>query len=246
MTGIAGALRKERSVNTIARSLLVCAAGALLFGTMMPPVAGRAPDAAAAVVWQVDSLERIGGHPVTVLGSPRVVDAPGGRVVEFDGVDDGLVLDTNPLAGLEHFTAEVVFEPAPDGPEEQRFLHFEEAGTGNRALIELRLLPAGWCLDTFLRFGEASLAQIDRSRLHPAGRWHAAALSFDGRTMTHYVDGTRELAGEVAFKPLAPGQTSIGVRLNRRSWFKGRIRAIRITPEALAADKLLKAGPPLL
>lgn len=232
-------------MKRIAWPLLICAFSALLAGTAAPPVASLAPPA-AAVLWQVDSLERIGGHPVTVLGSPRVVDALGGRVVEFDGIDDGLVLDTNPLAGLERFTAEVVFEPAPDGPEEQRFLHFEEAGTGNRALIELRLLPgAGWCLDTFLRFGEASLAQIDRSLLHPAGRWHAAALSFDGRTMTHYVDGARELAGNVAFKPLAPGQTSIGVRLNRRSWFKGRIRSIRITPEALAADKLLKAGQPL-
>jgi hypothetical protein len=226
-----------------ARHLVFELTNALEFDRVNVPVAGRAPDAAAAVVWQVDSLERIGGHPVTVLGSPRVVDAPGGRAVEFDGIDDGLVLDSNPLAGLERFTAEVLFEPAPGGPEEQRFLHFEESDTGNRALIELRLLPgAGWCLDTFLRYGQASLTQIDRSLLHPAGRWHAAALSFDGRTMTHYVDGVRELAGDVAFKPLGPGQTSIGVRLNRRSWFKGRIRTVRVTPEVLPADRLLKDG----
>ena len=187
-----------------------------------------------ATVWQVDSLERIGGHPVTVLGSPRVVAIPAGKAVEFDGVDDGLVLDVNAIAGLGRFTVEVVFEPAVDGAEEQRFLHFEEAETGNRALVELRLLPGpAWCLDTFLRHGDASLTLIDKAVVHQAGRWHAAALSFDGKTMTHYVNGVRESSGEVAFKPLGPGQTSIGVRLNKRSWFKGRIRTIRITPDAL-------------
>ncbi len=202
------------------------------------------PPAPHSIVWQVDNIERIGGHAVKVLGMPKVVDTPRGRAVEFDGVDDGLVIGANPLAGLDRFTAEVVFEPAADGSEEQRFVHFEEAATGNRALIELRLLsgPAGpaWCLDTFLRSGEASLTLIDRARLHAAARWHAAALSFDGRTMSHYVDGVRDASGDVAFKPLGPGETSIGVRLNRRSWFKGRIRIIRITPDVVPTNKLLR------
>jgi hypothetical protein len=212
-----------------------------LCATLALAAAARPP--AAPVVWQVSSLERIGGHPVTVLGAPRVVETPAGRAVEFDGVDDGLVVDANPLAGLDRFTAEVVFEPANDGSEEQRFVHFEEAESGNRALIELRLLAGpAWCLDTFLRHGEASLTLIDRAALHPPARWHAAALSFDGRTMTHYVDGVRELSGAVAFKTLGAGQTSIGVRLNRRSWFKGRIRTIRVSADALPAAALLDAG----
>jgi hypothetical protein len=224
--------------------LFACAAAVLLVGLLAPGRGASFASAAAppATVWQVNSLERIGGHPVTVLGSPRVVETPAGKAVEFDGVDDGLVVDVNAIAGLGRFTVEVVFEPATDGAEEQRFLHFEEAVTGNRALIELRLLPGpSWCLDTFLRHGEASLALIDKTVLHPAGRWHAAALSFDGKTMTHHVDGVRELSGDVAFKPLGPGQTSIGVRLNKRSWFKGRIRTIRITADVLAAANLLKA-----
>jgi PelA/Pel-15E family pectate lyase len=210
-----------------------------LIRALESPASVAAP---AATLWPVNSLKRIGGHPVTVLGSPRVVETSAGEAVEFDGADDGLILEVNPLAGLERFTVEIVFEPAADGAEEQRFLHFEEAVTGNRALVELRLLPgASWCLDTFLRHGEASLTLIDRAVLHPAGRWHAAALSFDGKVMTHYVDGVRELSGEVAFKPLGPGQTSIGVRLNKRSWFKGRIRTIRITAAALPPADLLKA-----
>ncbi len=196
------------------------------------------------LVWRLNSLQRAGDYPITVVGTPRVVAAEEGKAVEFNGASDGLFIDANPLEGLQQFTIEVIFEPAPDGPEEQRFLHFEEGGSGNRALIELRRLPdATWTLDTFLRSGAASLTLIDRARTHAAGRWHAAALTYDGRTMTHYVDGVAEASGEVAFKPLGAGRTSIGVRQNRVSWFKGRIRTIRITRRVLPASELLQAEP---
>ena len=197
--------------------------------------------ARASVVWRLDRLDTIGGHPVKVAGAPRVVEANGERVVEFDGAHDGLVIGANPLAGLARFTIEVVFEPAIDGPEEQRFLHVEEPGTSNRALIELRMLPgAKWCLDTYLRYGETGLTLIDRARAHPAGQWHVAALTFDGKTMTHYVDRDRQGDGTVTFPPMKDGQTSIGVRQNMVSFFKGRIRLVRFTPEALAPDALLE------
>jgi hypothetical protein len=37
------------------------------------------------------------------------------------------------------------------------------------------------------------------------------------------------------------GQTSLGVRLNRASWFKGAIWEVRFHPGALAGDALQKA-----
>jgi hypothetical protein len=197
-------------------------------------------DSPPPVLWQIDNLERIGGHVVSVVGAPRVVETKAGLAVEFDGRADGLFVDVNPLEGLTAFTIEVVFEPHVGGAEEQRFLHFEETDTGNRALVELRMLPDGrWCLDTFLRWGEAGLTLIDRSALHEGSRWHAAALAYDGRTMKHYVDGVSEQAGDVAFTPLGAGRTSIGMRQNLVSWFKGRIRLIRISPEALSRERLL-------
>ncbi|MCX6544590.1 MAG: LamG domain-containing protein [Acidobacteria bacterium] len=197
----------------------------------------------APVVWSVDSLVTIGGQRVTVVGSPRVVETPDGKAIEFNGASDGVVVENNPLAGLERFTIEVVFSPAADGGDEQRFVHIEETGTGNRALIELRLLPgAVWCLDSFLRHDDASLTLIDRAMTHRSASWHAAALSFDGQTMAHYVDRVRQGSGAVAFKPLGPGRTSVGVRQNLVSWFKGRIRLIRITPAALPPEELLRAS----
>ena len=58
-------------------------------------VGGQAP---AAVVWQVDNLERIGGLPVEAIGAPTVVQTDAGPAVSFNGRSDGLLLDRNPSA----------------------------------------------------------------------------------------------------------------------------------------------------
>lgn len=234
------------------RSLAACAAGVCIAAACgnLSAFASRqrllaAPD---VIEWRFDSLESIGGHATHVVGAPRLVDSPAGRAVAFDGVDDGLIVEGNPLQGLARFTIEVLLQPDAGGLEEQRFLHVEGAGgqsvTGNgkRALMELRLAPAGWALDSYLRHDAIGLTLLDRARTHSTGAWHAAALVYDGRTMTHYVDGTRELSGEVAFPPLGPGRTSIGVRQNLVSFFKGRIAMVRVTGEALPAAALLRPG----
>ena len=64
-----------------------------------------------------------------------------------------------------------------------------------------------------------------------------AATTFDGAMMTHFVDGVEQGSGAVAFRPLGRGRTSIGVRQNRVSWFKGRIHTVRITPSALPPSR---------
>lgn len=198
------------------------------------------------VEWRIDNIQRIGGHPVTVVGAPRVVSTDRGPVVEFDGIRDGLVIDSNPIARLSRFTIEVTLRPAIDGPEEQRFLHLQESGdTENRALIELRMVPGGrWALDTFLRSPAPGLTLLDRQRTHAAGTWHVVALSYDGKTMTHAVDGVSDGAGPVVFAPLGDGRTSIGMRQNRVSWFKGQIHSVRILPDAVLTIPIWPEGVP--
>ena len=44
------------------------------------------------VIWEFDNLERIGGHAVTVIGEPQVIDTSDGKAIEFDGEDDGILL----------------------------------------------------------------------------------------------------------------------------------------------------------
>ena len=58
--------------------------------------------------------------------------------------------------------------------------------------------------------------------------------------MRHYVNGLEELKAEVKFEPQKAGRTSLGVRLNRVSWYHGAIRQVRITPRVLEASEFLK------
>jgi pectate lyase len=205
-----------------------------------PGTSARLGSSAVPIVWQIDNLTKIGGRPVRMVGAPHVVQTGIGPAVEFNGASDGLQVDVNPIVGLSRFTVEVLFEPATDGPGEQRFLHLSEVGSENRLMMETRLLPgAVWSLDTFLKSGDSSRTLLDRAMTHPAGQWAVASLVYDGKTMAHYVNGVRELAGPVEFSPMAGGGTSIGVRQNLVSWFKGRIRTIRVTPEALAPERML-------
>jgi len=55
--------------------------------------------------------------------------------------------------------------------------------------------------------------------------------------MGHFVNGELELSRPIEFAPQQPGRTSIGVRINEVSWFKGAIREIRFTPRGLSPEE---------
>jgi hypothetical protein len=189
-------------------------------------------------VWRLDNTDKLAGYAVTVVGKPRVERAGEKEsTVIFDGARDGLFVPAVPIAGAKVFTIEVLIRPAVDGNEEQRFLHLEDKA-GRRALMELRLKDAQWSLDTFLFSDPNRLTLLDRTKLHPAGRWYWVALRYDGKTMTSFIDGVKELEGPVDFAGLSEGQTSVGVRQNRVSWFKGAIGEVRFHNEALPPEKL--------
>ena len=110
----------------------------------------------------------------------------------------------------------------------------------NRALVELRLNGGRWALDSYLRHGTAQLTLLDPSRTHAVCVWqrglddvrrpHACATTSNG---------VEQGSGDVTFRPLVSGQTSIGVRQNRVSWFKGRIHTVRVTPSVLRPSQFL-------
>jgi|SRR5579859_479701 len=183
------------------------------------------------LIWEVNDVAVIGGQPTEVLGAPRVVDMPAGAAIAFDGRQDGLLVPVLPLAGAARFTVEMVFCPATGGGREQRVLHGQEDGSENRVLLETRVADAKhWFVDTFMRSGAASQTLYADGHLHPFGPWFHVALVYDGVQMCHYVDGEEEMAGVMAFEPLAAGRTSLGVRLNRVSWFRGLIRSVCFSP----------------
>jgi len=40
---------------------------------------------------------------------------------------------------------------------------------------------------------------IDPKHVHPTGQWYWAAVRFDGKHMTHYINGVKELEADATF-----------------------------------------------
>jgi hypothetical protein len=204
------------------------------------------PGIPRAEVWIFDHLDQIGGHPAIVLGHPRVIETPLGKAVQFNGIDDALFIDVHPLAGAETFTWEVIFHPDRDGSPEQRFFHLQERDsktgldTTTRLLFETRVIGDRWCLDSFAHSGDASPTLLNRERLHPLDAWYHVAAVYDGKEFRNYVDGVLEGAAGVRLAPQGQGHSSIGVRINRRDYFKGAIRLARMSRHALRPEEFLK------
>lgn len=193
------------------------------------------------VVWNLDNLEEIGGHKVTMKGEPKVIETTKGKAIEFDGVDDGIWLEVHPLAGLEQFTVEVIFQPYPNGLREQRFFMMQEANTTRRVMFETRLVDDDkWFLDTFIQSGDNNHTQLAKDFVHPLGPWQHAAIVMDGKTFTHYVNGKKELSTPIDWIPQEPGRTSLGVRMNEIWWYRGVILKARFTHGILKPEEFWK------
>ena len=198
-----------------------------------------------SVLWIVDNLTQIGGNSVQVFGNPKIINSDIGNAVEFDGIDDGIIVNNNPMVGVSAFTVEIIFKPYADGGVEQRFLHFQQ-DDNNRILIELRNNSnANWSLDTFIKSGASNKTLLDYAFVHPLDTWTHAALIYKDGIMTHYINGDKELEGAVMYQVVNSGQTSLGMRLNQVWWFKGAIRAVKITNDAINPENFMTIEPAL-
>ncbi len=111
---------------------------------------GAQPDNPYSEVWELNSLKKIGGHPVRVFGHPKIVNTEIGKAIRFNGIDDRLLVDNNPLGDAKEFTIEVIFKPdsAYNISRQPRFIHFQELAdtlsgwdAARRITMELRLTP---------------------------------------------------------------------------------------------------------
>ena len=187
---------------------------------------------AAPVIWQLRSTGKVGTHTPSVIGSPQQRVTTSDTSLFFDGKDDGLTIPAIPLEGWPAYTVELRFNPASDGPREPRILHFEDE-EGNRGTLEARITEDGrWYLDAFLKNGRTGerVTLMDASKQHPTGVWHTVALTYDGRSMSAYVDGKREAQAEISMGGFTRGNTSIGMRLNRVNWFRGTVSKVAFYP----------------
>lgn len=219
-----------RSVNCAVVTVFVCAAS-------------------AQTTWLVNTTN-IGGHEVTVLGDPSVVTTPYGDAVQFDGIDDGLIVSNNPLAGFTNLTVELIFKHNPlsvPTAHEPRILHVQsDTPPDHRLTLETRVstntTPHTFHVDTYLKFGDLNQdrALFNEGLPHPVGEWTHLAATYDGTNFCNYVNGQLELSGVLQGTVFtSTGATWIGQRANNVAYFEGAVLAVRFTPRVLATNEFM-------
>jgi Concanavalin A-like lectin/glucanases superfamily len=199
-----------------------------------------------AEIWKFDNVNRIGGHPVVMLGEPKVAEENGVKGLVFDGAKDGIFIPSIPIAGATEFTVEVLFFPAEGGVPtarsglvEERFFHVGDRKFSRMMFETRKNLKGVWWLDHFMvSSGTPSIVAIDPKLTHPTNQWYWVALRWDGTTMTSYINGIKEMEKKGKFGAFVEGQVSIGVRQTIEYWFKGGVREVRFHREAVSPDKL--------
>jgi hypothetical protein len=189
--------------------------------------------------WLAASLLQNKTEQTTILGNPAMVQSPYGNAVAFNGIDDALFLKEMPLKDLKSFTVEMIFKPESNGIFEQRVLQIGEI-TGDRMLLEIRVLDNNWYFDGFVASKGVKLALATEELLHPLEKWYHVAFVVTPNSLTTFVNGKQELHKDYTFNSIQEGQTSIGVRMNKVTWFKGAIYKIQISPEALKPNQFLR------
>ncbi len=202
-------------------------------------------------VWRFGDLDSISA-PLTIEGAPERIEGPAGLpgALCFDGVDDALFIGAHPLAGAETFAFEAIFRP-DGGAFEQRWLHLQSdevvppgaTPVGTRFLFEIRVYGDRWALDTFVKGPTYNQTLLFPDRLHPLGRWHHVAQTYDGMTYRSFVNGALQGEAAIAFTPQGPGRASVGTRINRVSVFNGAIAEARFTRRFLRPDQFTGVRP---
>ena len=192
-------------------------------------------------VWELKSLRRIGGHKVEVFGNPKVVKTERGKAVEFDGIDDRLLVDYNPIGDAKEFTVEVIFKayPAFEVSNQPRFIHIQDPNDTleKRVMVELRLTQSNqWYLDGYLLTDAGERTLQNRKLTHPIGDWYHAAVTYKDNTFTTYVNSIQEVSGTISFNKVLinkTGKVSLGGRMNEINYYCGLIKKLKITRKAL-------------
>jgi hypothetical protein len=218
-------------------------------------VYGAGPDNSKAEDWELTSLKKIGGHSVQVFGNPKIVNTDLGKAILFNGINDRVLVNYNPVGDSKEFTIEVIFKPdaAYNVSQQPRFLHFQDLSdtlsgwnAAHRIMMELRLTPENeWYLDGFLLTDAGERTLQNKNLKHPTNKWTHAALTYKNDTLRTFVNGIEELSGTVSYKNRIlnkTGNVSIGGRMNRLNYYCGLIRELKVTQKALKPQEFINVG----
>jgi Concanavalin A-like lectin/glucanases superfamily/Secretion system C-terminal sorting domain len=201
------------------------------------------------VVWDINSLNAIGGFPVTFTGSPMVISTPEGNAVEFNpaiesdpapGTGDRLQIQGNPLGTDTEFTIEMVFKPySSSAPLQPRVFHIcqpDSAAGGARTMTMETRSSNLWYGDFFIKSVNGS-GIIDATKTHPADQWMHMAMTYKSGVIKGYVNGaldaTYASTGNFYTGLPATAEVSLGGRMQGKYYFRGAVRKLVFTPQAL-------------
>ncbi|MAP95479.1 MAG: laminin G [Ponticaulis sp.] len=203
-------------------------------------------------LWHFNALNQLGGHPASIDSHPELVRSSQSDIsyTVFDGEDDALFVDHHPLAGAAAFTFEAVFRP-DGGQFEQRWFHLEafetpavEPGKGStRMLFEIRVEGSDWYLDAFMCGEGYAEVLMEPEKRFPVGQWYHVAQTFDGQTYKSFVNGRLQAKSSPTFVPQGTGRSSVGCRMDRRSYFNGAVHSARFVHAALPPEQFRLVTP---
>ena len=92
-----------------------------------------------SVTWNLERTDTVGGFSASGLTKPpELFGNDNGRVLRFNGINEALLIDRNPLGDTDEFTIEIIFKPDSSlnpANKEQRFIHIKNGSDDNRRIL---------------------------------------------------------------------------------------------------------------
>ena len=196
------------------------------------------------VNWVVDNTTSIGGFTPTLMGAPTATTTDVGTAVCFDGTQDGMLLGTNPILGMQRFTIETLVFPEFPGTLEPRVIYIGDTNNNNpRLALQMRSDTSGtwhFYVSFYWAGVNTTLEGTTTSFPHPSNQWYWLAVTYDGQTARMYVNGVLEDSTNLTFGPMTTGSTTLGSRPSGQYYFPGCMRDVQFFNRALPASQLNK------
>ena len=175
----------------------------------------------------------------TIKGTPEWVDGKSGTALAFDGGGDSVEIPSSDSLNITDSITMEMWVKIPAGGE------IKQPGMekGGWAIGEYSLYPA-YEGGTVIQFFDLPPACGDagiRGRGIQDDQWHYIAGTWDGTTISLYIDGDLETSGKCAGKLKTSNQAvHIGSRLARERFLTGNVDEVRVYNRALTQAEIKK------
>lgn len=209
-------------------------------------------------IWNLNRLDNIGGFAVTKTGSPSLIyTTDGDTAIEFNpsittdpstGTGDRIQVAGNPLAGYTSFTIEMIVKPYTASsaitPRIFHICHPDSASNATRTMtLEMRYSSTNlWYGDFFIKSVNSS-GLTNTSNTYSTDKWMHMAMTYSNGTLKGYINGILQgsQTGTYTGLPTA-AQISLGGRMQGKYYFKGAIKKLIFTPQALDSSSFTYDG----